>query len=84
MAETARVPRTHKICPRCQHRKPLAAFPPAPSRTDGVTSLCRPCHRDNMRERRATTEGRAASRLAAKRHRDKKRHERQTAGTSTP
>ncbi|WP_292767243.1 hypothetical protein [Microbacterium sp. UBA3486] len=52
-------------CPRCGLRKPLADFPPAPSRSTGVGSYCRPCKRDHARERRSTPEGLAASRVAS-------------------
>lgn len=52
-------------CPECGRTKPLAEFAPAPSRSSGVASYCRPCAKQRARDWRATARGRAASRKAA-------------------
>lgn len=63
----------HKHCPRCHERKPFSDFPPAPSRPLGISSLCRPCHRDNMRVVRSTPEGLLANRIADRKSRERRR-----------
>lgn len=52
-------------CPACGQVKPLGEFAPAPSRSSGVASYCRPCAKQRARDWRATARGRAASRKAA-------------------
>jgi len=50
---------THKYCPRCETRKPLAEFPTSKRVSDGHSSWCRPCHREASRFYRARRKSRA-------------------------
>ena len=57
-----------KQCSQCREAKLLECFSPAPSVKGGVNHRCRDCHRERMREYRATAAGRAASEAADRRH----------------
>ena len=73
-----------KRCPSCRLTLPRSEFRPAPSRPDGLSSTCRPCHRESMAKYRSTEAGRAAQKAANRKHYAKQKASRQATAHAIP